>query len=102
MHHWKKWRRYGDALRRPARGPGSAITVNRFVHKTGYVFVRASGHPEAKANGFAPEHRKKWHDRRGPIPTGMIVHHRNGDKTDNRIRNLELLTPALHRRRHAA
>jgi hypothetical protein len=46
------------------------------------------------------EHRKVWEDANGPIPTGLIVHHRNGDGFDNRLDNLELLTRADHARVH--
>lgn len=41
-------------------------------------------------------HRVVWERYRGAIPPGVHVHHRNGNRTDNRIANLELVTPAEH------
>lgn len=46
------------------------------------------------------EHRAVWEAAHGPIPTGYLVHHKNGDKHDNRLANLELMTPAEHSRHH--
>lgn len=41
-------------------------------------------------------HRLIWERESGSIPKGYLVHHRNGDGTDNRIENLELISRADH------
>lgn len=38
-------------------------------------------------------HRLVWEAFNGPIPEGMQVNHINEDKTDNRLENLNLMTP---------
>lgn len=45
-------------------------------------------------------HRKIWEKHYGTIPKGMLVHHVNENKQDNRIENLELLTRAAHCKLH--
>lgn len=41
-------------------------------------------------------HRAIWLAHVGPIPMGWHVHHRNEDRADNRLENLEALSPADH------
>lgn len=42
-----------------------------------------------------------WRKYNGVIPKGYQVHHKDHDKSNNDINNLELLTEAEHRKRHS-
>lgn len=46
-------------------------------------------------------HREKWELLRGPIPHGHVVHHKNHDRSDNRIGNLCCMPRGKHSRHHA-
>lgn len=45
-------------------------------------------------------HRLEWNKYYGDIPDGCIIHHKNGNKLDWDISNLELLTRAEHKIEH--
>jgi len=78
--------------------PGGSVASN------GYVKIRVGrGHPLADPNGYAYEHLVVWMAAGKQRPAkGEIIHHRNGDKTDNRIGNLQLMTRAAHNTEHLA
>jgi HNH endonuclease len=63
--------------------------TTRFDH--GYRLLYDPEHANAQANGFVYEHRRVLAERLGrPLYEDELVHHRNGDRTDNRPENLEL------------
>ncbi len=70
------------------------------LNPNGYLRVYVPGHPCAHKRGWALEHRYVWHEAHGPIPPGHIIHHKNEDKTDNRIENLECMSKTEHDRSH--
>jgi len=41
-----------------------------------------------------------WIRANGPIPAGFVVHHLNGNKQDNDLKNLRVMSRAEHRRIH--
>lgn len=45
-------------------------------------------------------HRHVWEKHNGPIPQDFHIHHKDGDKSNNAIENLELLAQAEHLSKH--
>jgi hypothetical protein len=46
------------------------------------------------------EHRDVWIAAHGPIPRDHHIHHKNKDRTDNRLENLECIEKHAHMRLH--
>lgn len=46
------------------------------------------------------EHCIVWENENGTIPEGMQIHHKDHDKANNDISNLQLVTPLEHKRIH--
>jgi hypothetical protein len=59
-----------------------------------YLFVRD------KDGYIKEEHRVIWERNFGKIPPGMIIHHINGNKKDNSIENLILVSIKEHGNLH--
>jgi hypothetical protein len=70
--------------------------IKKFIDDSGYVRVYNPEHPY-NVNGYVLEHRLVMEGLLGRyLSPEEVVHHINGDKTDNDIRNLYLCSPQEH------
>lgn len=60
-------------------------------HAAGYLKELSKGHPDADKNGYVMQHRLVMERHLGRhLRPQERVHHKNGQRDDNRIENLEL------------
>jgi len=75
------------------------------------AYKRRSGTPHTTTSGYrrmwdsgtgrcVMEHRAVWECAHGSVPDGHCLHHINGDKQDNALNNLALVTFTEHKRIH--
>ncbi len=67
----------------------------RYTGKEGYVHIRITSKVERLEHTWLMEQLLKR-----PLYRNEVVHHKNEDRTDNRIENLELMTISEHLRFH--
>lgn len=63
--------------------------------KMNNYFYRCVGHSK-----IIYLHREVYNDFYGEIPKGFVVHHKDGDKTNNHSSNLKLMKLGEHSRKH--
>jgi HNH endonuclease len=67
----------------------------------GYIFVQMPEHPNAGPTGYVRQHALVMSQHLGrPIAANEVVHHKNEDRTDNRLENLEVMTRSAHHSLH--
>lgn len=77
-------------------------TMRPRLHPAGYIDTYLPEHPLARRDGYVSEHRRVAWDAGLLTDPSMHVHHRDHNKQNNALENLEVLSEAEHGRRHAA
>jgi len=76
---------------------GATRVCSGRINRDGYIQVLAKGYPSSNKKGYVLEHRlimERSLDRY--LKNYEIIHHKNEDREDNRIENLEVMTRAEH------
>lgn len=80
----------------------NAFKTGRLVTEDGYIKVQCGNHPWLRKNHYMSEHVKVMEEYIGRrIRPNEVVHHKDGNKTNNEILNLVLLTRREHHRLHS-
>jgi len=78
-------------------------TIKKIVSKGDYNYAVCPDHPNATKNGYVLEHRIVMENYLGRVlGSREVVHHKNKNKKDNKIENLELMTATEHARHHGS
>lgn len=75
-------------------------TRKSIIHN-GYVMIYYPSHPFSGSNGYVKQHRIIVEKHIGRIlDRDEVVHHKNGNKLDNRLENLEIMSREKHTSLH--
>lgn len=75
--------------------------LERIQYFNGFRFVQSTDKRYFRCNKLKMSmHRYVWEYYNGTIPEGYIIHHKDGDKANNDISNLECIPRGTHSRLH--
>ena len=84
------------SIRNHRRTGDISSDVGRYVDPTGYIKVKVGGeYLYEHVVVWCKEHSKKQ------VPDGLVIHHIDGNRSNNDPSNLWAMTPLAHRRLHA-
>lgn len=93
FHYNRHWR--GSPLTAPKQRRGDVWSDWFKDIRSGYIIRRmtvtgrnAAGYKGSKKIQY--QHRVVWEEAYGPLTDGQNIHHKNGNRADNRLENLEL------------
>ena len=91
----------GKYCSRKCRSIGDRKNKEHPTTTDGYALAYAPNHPNARYGGYILKHRLMIEESIGRIlKDNEVVHHINRDKLDNRVENLQILSPEEHSKLH--
>ena len=104
-----KFYRYASEMNRKNRPKNKNIYCSRkcrakgyYIDGDGYIYVSAKNHPNRNNIGYVRLHRLIVEKHIGRyLDKNEIVHHKDENKTNNHINNLEITTFSEHSKNHA-
>ena len=84
------------------RGENNPLYKGGYINKYGYRLIKKPNHPNANKDGYILEHRYIVSKHLGrPLEEWEIVHHKDGNRLNNEITNLEVMTREEHSYLHS-
>lgn len=71
-----------------------------YINTSGYIYIKVENLDTGRKYNV-PQHRFIWEEANGKkIPKGYVIHHKDGNKKNNTVGNLQLMTRAAHKKLH--